>query len=75
MKREVLNVLCAMLVLSPTILTLNGSECILPNIVGISYCVLLILVTKNTKIGKRCLLNVYRSFLRIENYLYNKFSF
>lgn len=75
MKRHVLNVLCAMLVISPTILVLNGSECILPNIVGISYCVLLILVAKYTKMGKQCLLNVYRSFLRIENYLYNKFSF
>jgi hypothetical protein len=75
MKRDVLNVLCAMLIVSPSILVLNGSECILPNIVGISYCVLLILVTKYTKIGKQCLLNVYRSSLRVGNYLYNKFSF
>lgn len=75
MKRDVLNVLCAMLVISPSILVLNGSECILPNIVGISYCALLILVTKYTKIGKQCLLNAYRSFVRIENYLYDKLSF
>lgn len=75
MKRYVLNILCAMLIVSPSILALNGSECILPNIVGISYCALLILVTKYTKVGKQCLLNTYRSFLRIENYLYNKFSF
>ena len=75
MKREVLIVLCAMLIVSPSILALNGSECILPNIVGISYCALLILVTKYTKVGKQCLRNIYRSFLRIENYLYNKFSF
>lgn len=75
MKRDLLNVLCAMFIVSPSILALNGSECILPNLVGISYCVLLILVTKYTKAGKQCLLNTYRSFLRIENYLYNKFSF
>ena len=75
MKREVLNVLCAMLIVSPSILALNGSECILPNIVGISYCALLILVTKYTKVGKQCLRNIYRSFLRIENYLHNKLSF
>lgn len=75
MKRDLLNVLCAMLIVSPSILVLNGSECILPNLVGISYCVLLVLATKYTKAGKQCLLNVYRSFLRIENYLYDKFSF
>lgn len=75
MKRHVLNVLCAMLIVSPSILVLNGSECILPNLVGISYCVLLVIATKYTKIGKQGLLNVYRSLLRIENYLYNKFSF
>lgn len=75
MKRYVLNILCAMLIVSPSILALNGSECILPNIVGISYCALLILVTKYTKVGKQCLLNTYRSFLRIENYLHNKLSF
>jgi hypothetical protein len=75
MKRYVLNVLCAMLIVSPSILALNGSECILPNIVGISYCALLILATKYTKIGKQGIINVYRSFLRIENYLYDKFSF
>lgn len=75
MKRDLLNVLCAMLIVSPSILVLNGSECILPNLVGISYCVLLFLVTKYTKVGKQCLLNIYRSFLRIENYLCDKFSF
>lgn len=75
MKRDVLNVLCAMLVISPTVLVLNGSECILPNIVGISYCVLLILVTKYTKIGKQGIINVCRSSLKVENYLYDKFSF
>ena len=75
MKRDLLNVLCAMLIVSPSILVLNGSECILPNLVGISYCVLLVIATKYTKVGKQCLLNTYRSFLRIENYLYNKFSF
>lgn len=75
MKREILNVVCAMLVVSPSILVLNGSECILPNIVGISYCLLLILLTKYTKIGKQGIINVYRSFLRIENYLHNKLSF
>lgn len=75
MKRDLLNVLCAMLVISPTILVLNGSECILPNIVGISYCALLILGSKYTKIGKQGIIKVYRSSLRVENYLYNKFSF
>ena len=75
MIREILNVVCAMLIVSPSILALNGSECILPNIVGISYCALLILVTKYTKVGKQCLRNIYRSFLRIENYLHNKLSF
>lgn len=75
MKRDVLNVLCAMLIISPSVLVLNGSECILPNIVGVSYCVLLFLVTKYTKIGKQGTINVYRSSLRVENYLYNKFSF
>lgn len=75
MKREILNVVCAMLIVSPSILALNGSECILPNIVGISYCLLLILLTKYTKIGKQGIINVYRSFLRIENYLHNKLSF
>lgn len=34
MKRDLLNVLCAMLIVSPSILVLNGSECILPNLVG-----------------------------------------
>lgn len=75
MKREILNVVCAMLIVSPSVLVLNGSECILPNIVGISYCLLLILLTKYTKIGKQGIINVYRSFLRIENYLHNKLSF
>lgn len=75
MKRYVLNILCAMLIVSPSILALNGSECILPNIVGISYCALLILVTKYTKIGKQGIINMYRSSLKVENYLYNKFSF
>lgn len=75
MKRDLLNVLCVMLIVSPTILVLNGSECVLPNFVGMSYCMLLFLVTKYTKVGKQCLRNIYRSFLRIENYLYNKFSF
>jgi hypothetical protein len=73
MKRDALNVLCAMLVISPTVLVLNGSECILPNIVGISYCYLLVLATKYSKIGKQCLLNVYRSFLRIGKCLSDKF--
>lgn len=75
MKKDLLKLIVATLIVSPSILALNGSECILPNIVGISYCVLLVLVTKYTKVGKQCLLNTYRSFLRIENYLYNKFSF
>ena len=65
MKRYVLNILCAMLIVSPSILVLNGSECILPNLVGISYCVLLVIATKYTKIGKQGIINVYRSFLRI----------
>lgn len=75
MKRDVLNVLCAMLFVLPSILVLNGSECVLPNFVGISYCVLLIIATKYTKVGKQCLQNIYRSFLRIEKYLCDKFSF
>lgn len=75
MKRDLLNVLCAMLIVSPSILVLNGSECILPNLVGISYCVLLVIATKYTKVGKQCLRNIYRSFLRIENYLHNKLLF
>jgi hypothetical protein len=75
MKKDLLTLIVAMLIVSPSILALNGSECILPNIVGISYCALLILVTKYTKIGKQGIINVYRSSLRVENYLYNKFSF
>ena len=75
MKKDLLKLIIAMLIVSPSILALNGSECILPNIVGISYCVLLILVTKYTKMGKQGIINVYRSSLRVENYLYNKFSF
>lgn len=75
MKKDLLKLIVAMLIVSPTILVLNGSECILPNIVGISYCALLILATKYTKLGKQGMINVYRSSLRVENYLYNKFSF
>jgi hypothetical protein len=75
MKKDLLTLIVAMLIVSPFILALNGSERILPNIVGISYCALLILVTKYTKIGKQGIINVYRSSLRVENYLYNKFSF
>lgn len=75
MKKDLLKLIVATLIVSPSILALNGSECILPNIVGISYCALLILLTKCTKIGKQSLLNVYRSLLRIENYLHNKFAF
>jgi hypothetical protein len=75
MKKDLLTLIVAMLIVSPSILALNGSERILPNIVGISYCALLILVTKYTKIGKQGIINVYRSSLRVENYLYNKFSF
>jgi hypothetical protein len=75
MKKDLLTLIVAMLIVSPSILVLNGSERILSNIVGISYCALLILVTKYTKIGKQWIINVYRSSLRVENYLYNKFSF
>lgn len=74
MKRDLLNVLCAMLIVSPSILVLNGSENIVINIIGFYYAIILFLFTKCCNLGKRCLRDVYRSSLRIGEWIKKKLS-
>lgn len=75
MKRDLSNVLCAMLIVSPSILALNDSENIFINLIGFCYATILFLFTKYCNLGKRCLRDVYRSSLRIGEWAKKKLSF
>jgi hypothetical protein len=69
MKKDLLKLIVAMLIVSPTILALNDSENIFINLIGFCYATILFLFTKYHEIGKRCLRDVYRSSIRIGEWL------
>lgn len=75
MKKDLLKLIVAMLIVSPSILALNDSENILINLLGFYYATILFLFTKYCNLGKRCLRDVYRSSIRIGEWLKRKLSF
>lgn len=75
MKKDLLKLIVATLIVSPSILALNDSENILINLIGFCYATILFLFTKYHEIGKRCLRDVYRSSLRIGEWIKKKLSF
>lgn len=75
MKKDLLKLIVAMLIVSPSILALNDSENILINLLGFYYATILFLFTKYYNLGKRCLRDVYRSSIRIGEWLKRKLSF
>lgn len=71
MIKDILISVGAMIVIAPLILLLFNDGDIVINLIGLSYFVILCLLTKFTGCGRKAFINMYRSSMRISNMIFS----